>query len=44
MEDQGTTMATNIDDADAIDMLSEVPLGGVGEHLRLANANFFSNI
>ncbi|WMV56767.1 hypothetical protein MTR67_050152 [Solanum verrucosum] len=41
MEEQGSTMAMDVDDVDAIDMFGEGPLGG-GEHLRLADSDFFN--
>lgn len=41
MEEQGSTMAMDVDDVDAIDMFGEGPLGS-GEHLRLADADFFN--
>ncbi|KAF3622475.1 hypothetical protein BC332_31251 [Capsicum chinense] len=44
MEDQGTTtMAMDVDDVDAIDMFGEGPLGAVGEHPRLTDADFFNS-
>ncbi|MCD9639196.1 hypothetical protein HAX54_023574 [Datura stramonium] len=42
MEEQGSTMAMDVDEVDAIDMFGEGPLGG-GEHLRLADADFFNS-
>uniref|UniRef100_A0A3Q7JD30 Small acidic protein 1 n=3 Tax=Solanum subgen. Lycopersicon TaxID=49274 RepID=A0A3Q7JD30_SOLLC len=41
MEEQGSTMAMDVDDVDTIDMFGEGPLGG-GEHLRLADSDFFN--
>ncbi|XP_060173809.1 small acidic protein 1 [Lycium barbarum] len=42
MEEQGSTMAMDVDEVDAIDIFGENPLGG--EHLlRLADADFFNS-
>lgn len=41
LEDQGTAIAMNTDDVDAINMFGEGPLGDVDEHLRLVDAHFF---
>lgn len=36
-------MAMDVDDVDAIDMFGDGPLSGVGEHLRVADADFFNS-
>ncbi|CAN4104541.1 unnamed protein product [Withania somnifera] len=43
MEEQGSTMAMDVDDIDGMDMFGDGPLSGVGEHLRLADADFFNS-
>lgn len=42
LEDQGSTMAMDIDDVEALEIFGEGPLLG-SDHLRLADADFFNS-
>ncbi|XP_019181340.1 PREDICTED: small acidic protein 1 [Ipomoea nil] len=43
LDEQGSTMAMDVDDVEALEIFGEGPLGGPTEHHRLADADFFNS-